>query len=145
MSFRKRTLVEEEDAADLKLGGEFQDVQCLLISEVRVLLEVAKEKRREAGRDNTPDIVQKAADYCQKFSRFNNKQTIKEIRGLFPEDQNFHQFEMAQLANLCCETVEEAKALIPSLAKKFDDHEDARLQDLLDQMANLRRYQTTTM
>jgi hypothetical protein len=31
---------------------------------------------------------------------------------LFPKDE-FHPFEVAQLANLCCETAEEAKILIP--------------------------------
>ncbi|KAJ3218275.1 RNA polymerase B [Dinochytrium kinnereticum] len=113
----RRGITEDEDAAELHLGGEFQDVQCLLISEVRVLLEVAKERNRTEGRETNSE--------------------------LFPENENFHQFEMAQLANLCCESVEEAKALIPSLNRKFNNFEDAKLQDLLDQMSNLRRYQTT--
>ncbi|KAJ3099469.1 RNA polymerase B [Phlyctochytrium planicorne] len=129
---RKRGIIEDEDAAELKLGEEqihsysafhriitteFQDVQCLLISEVRVLLEVAKERSRSEGNSVMHS-------------------------DLFPEEQNFHQFEMAQLANLCCDSNEEAKALIPSLGKKFDNLNDARLQDMLDQMTNLRRYQT---
>ncbi|KAJ3073495.1 RNA polymerase B, partial [Quaeritorhiza haematococci] len=109
----RRGQVEEEDAATLKFGEEFQDVQCLLISEVRVLLEVAKgRKEREGGDKAISEIMQKTIDYCDKFSRFSNKQTVKEVRTLFPADE-FAQFEMAQLANLCCESAEEAKTLIP--------------------------------
>ncbi|KAJ3190964.1 RNA polymerase B [Irineochytrium annulatum] len=141
MATRRKIIHEEEDAAEGRLGEEFQDVQCLLISEVRVLLEVAKERSRKEGRERTSDILQKTMDYCEKFSRFNDKQTIKEIRQLFPEDQNFHQYEMAQLANLCCDSPEEARAMIPSLNKKFSQVDDGRIQDLLDQMSNLRKFQ----
>ncbi|EGF82159.1 hypothetical protein BATDEDRAFT_86911 [Batrachochytrium dendrobatidis JAM81] len=134
---RRRHALEEEDANLSKFGPEFQDVQCLLISEVRVLLEVAKDrKRKESGDGSISDIMQKTIDYCQQFSRFTNKQTVKEIRNLFPDDQ-FHQFEMAQLANLCCETAEEAKVLIPSLSTKHDDE----LQNLLNDLQALRKFQ----
>ena len=78
----------------------------------------------------------KTIDYCQKFSKFSNKQTVKEIRSLFPPEE-FHQFEMAQLANLCCESAEEAVVLIPSLARKNED----ALQLLLNDLQNLRKYQ----
>ncbi|KAJ1554861.1 hypothetical protein HK096_000759 [Nowakowskiella sp. JEL0078] len=51
---------EETDANELKFGEgskslpEFQNVQCLLVSEVRVLLEVAKEKKAQLnGMDMT--------------------------------------------------------------------------------------------
>ncbi|KAH6563861.1 hypothetical protein BASA50_008728 [Batrachochytrium salamandrivorans] len=134
---RRRQALEEEDANLSKFGPEFQDVQCLLISEVRVLLEVAKDrKRKESGEGSISEIMQKTIDYCQQFSRFTNKQTVKEIRNLFPDD-HFHQFEMAQLANLCCETSEEAKVLIPCLTKKHDDE----LQNLLNDLQALRKLQ----
>ncbi|KAI8612873.1 HRDC-like protein [Chytriomyces sp. MP71] len=94
---------------------------------------------------NTPtpsarSIKNKTVAYCTRFSRFTDKHTIKEIRQLFPAGE-FHQFETAQLANLVCETVDEAKILIPSLGKRAD-LDEAHLQDLLDQMSNLRRFQT---
>lgn len=38
------------------------------------------------------------------------------------------------LGSLCCDSAEEAKTLIPSIANKIDDDV---LQDLLDQMAKL--------
>jgi DNA-directed RNA polymerase II subunit RPB4 len=47
-------------------------------------------------------------------------------------------FEMAQLANLSIESVEEAKVLVPTLAPK----DDAKLQSLLDELATKRKFQS---
>lgn len=49
-----------------------------------------------------------------------------------PADAVF--FFLRRLGSLCCDSAEEAKTLIPSLADKIDDDV---LQDLLDQMAKL--------
>ncbi|KAI9357696.1 HRDC-like protein [Zopfochytrium polystomum] len=133
----------DEDAAELRFGAEFEetdDCKALMISEVKVLLELVEDKKRREGLNSSgSDIKQKTLDYCQRFSRFPKAETIKELRQLFPPDQ-FQPFETAQLANLCCETVEEAKSLIPSLNKRFDSLEDGKLLDLLDQMSNLRKF-----
>jgi len=45
---------------------------------------------------------------------------------------------MAQLANLCPDTSDEAKTLIPSLHGRKDDED---LQRLLDDLAESRRFQ----
>ncbi|KAJ3351301.1 DNA-directed RNA polymerase II subunit rpb4 [Entophlyctis luteolus] len=152
-----RITADDEDAAQLKFGKEFQDAQALLIAEVKVLLDANDEKRRTEGDDDasasasiassefvSDSIKRKTVEYCEKFSRFTDKQTIKEIRQLFPSDK-FHQFEAAQLANLGCETVDEAKTLIPrqDLAKREDELDDNQLQDILDQMSNLRKFQAS--
>jgi DNA-directed RNA polymerase II subunit RPB4 len=42
----RRTQLEEEDASTLKLGSEFNNAGCLLISEVKILL---KEKEGKLG------------------------------------------------------------------------------------------------
>jgi DNA-directed RNA polymerase II subunit RPB4 len=44
----RRTHLEEEDASTLKLGVEFNNAGCLLISEVKILL---KEKEGKQGVD----------------------------------------------------------------------------------------------
>ena len=75
-------------------------------------------------------------DYCQNFSKFNNKQSVDTVRGLFSEDE-FEPYEASQLINLCCETSEEAKALIPSLSRIQDDH----LQNLLNEMQAIIKFQ----
>ena len=46
-------------------------------------------------------------------------------------------FERSQLGSLCCETSEEAKTLIPSLATKIGDVD---LQELLDDITKLRNF-----
>jgi DNA-directed RNA polymerase II subunit RPB4 len=125
-----RRIEPEQDANQSQFGPEFQDCQCLLISEVKVLLEVSKNNNT-----NTNEIVNKTFDYCMKFSRFNNKQTVKQIRSLF--DSDYHPFEMAQLANLTCESVEEACYLIPSLSRIPIDE----LQSKLNELGHLRKYQ----
>lgn len=54
-------------------------------------------------------------------------------------DMSLSEFEMAQLGNLCPETAEEARALVPSLAGKLDDD---ILQKILDDMTTARRLQS---
>jgi DNA-directed RNA polymerase II subunit RPB4 len=80
--------------------------------------------------------MQKTIDYCQKFSKFTSRKTVKDIRTLFPTEV-FHQFEIAQLANLCVESAEEALVLIPSL----QGHNEDMLQQLLNDLQNLKKTQ----
>ena len=49
--------------------------------------------------------------------------------------RKLHKFEIAALANLCPETAEEAKTLIPSLKNKIDDDE---LQKILEDIQTKR-------
>ncbi|KAJ1675226.1 RNA polymerase B [Spiromyces aspiralis] len=88
-------IVEEENAAKLQLGPDFNNEDCLLISELKILLEAQKES--------------KAKDDSR-------------ITSLFRRD-NLTQFEIAQLCNLSCSDPDEAKALIPSLATKISDED----------------------
>ena len=60
----------------------------------------------------------------------------------------FDPFEASQLANLACETAEEAKALIPRhrfpillILSSLSRHQDDHLQNLLNEMANLLKFQ----
>lgn len=49
------------------------------------------------------------------------------------------QYEVAALANLCLSTAEEAKTLIPTLGdQRFQDEEEASLQQVLDQIQDAR-------
>jgi DNA-directed RNA polymerase II subunit RPB4 len=105
----------DENSSTLTFPQDFQDIQCLLISEVRVLLELARNKKVNLS------------EYCDKFSKFNTKDSVKQARLLL---KDYHQFEMAQLTNLCPETVEEALMLIPSLATRNEDELQTNLNDL---------------
>lgn len=54
-------------------------------------------------------------------------------------EMSLEEFEMAQLGNLCPESAEEARALIPSLNGKL---EDDLLQKVLEDMSTARRLQS---
>ncbi|KAI7875177.1 DNA-directed RNA polymerase II subunit RPB4-like protein [Lichtheimia hyalospora FSU 10163] len=118
--------------------SEFNNAQCLYISEVRILLE-AQQDSKESGTENRPttSITTKTLDYVRTFSRFTNRDSVREVRQLLGKD-DLAQFEVAQLANLCCEDAEEAKALIPSLAHKVDDD---KVQELLNEMLTIKKFQ----
>ncbi|KAH7101808.1 HRDC-like protein [Auriculariales sp. MPI-PUGE-AT-0066] len=126
----RRTHNEEEDAAVLKLGSEFNTAGCLLISEVQILLEHKK--------DNAPDtaVYNKTLDYVRTFSKFSTQENAQQVR-MTLQQAGLTQFETAQIANLVPVDVDEAKSVIPSLSKLEDD----RLQELLDQVQSLRRFQ----
>lgn len=72
--------------------------------------------------------------YCQKFSKYKSEESVRAIREIFC-NKNFHNYEIAQLCNLCPETTEEAISLIPSLDGRFDDEE---LQEILEQILDKR-------
>ncbi|EST08598.1 RNA polymerase II, Rpb4 [Kalmanozyma brasiliensis GHG001] len=161
---RHRGMIEDEDAAIGKLGTEFEDAGCLLISEVELVFSQpdALGSAGEAGaggRDEVATAVfSKTKDYVSEFSRYKDPNTIREIRELLlkhaklderlvdehgnelPDDEagglQLTQFEMAQLANLCITEVDEAKALIPTLATR----DDALLDSLLQELDNIRRF-----
>ncbi|KAJ2458805.1 RNA polymerase B [Coemansia sp. RSA 2424] len=127
--------IETLDAGVLELGEDFQDAECLLISEVKVLLEAQYESKKEEK--NLTDVYTKTLEYVQKFSRFTNRDTIKEVRALL-KPTDLAPFECAQLGNLCCSEYEEAKSLVPSIGNKISDDD---LDSLLRQMDSLKKYQ----
>ncbi|KAJ2777160.1 RNA polymerase B [Coemansia javaensis] len=132
----ERPVAEESlDAARLELGVDFQDAECLLISEVKVLLEAQYDSKKDEK--SLDEVYTKTLEYAQKFSRYTNRDTIKEVRALL-KPTGLEPFECAQLGNLCCSEYEEAKSLVPSIASKISDED---LDSLLKQMDSLKKYQ----
>ncbi|KAK8756231.1 hypothetical protein V5799_001063 [Amblyomma americanum] len=80
----------------------------------------------------------KTLGYCQRFSRFKNRETISAVRQLLAQ-KKLHRFELAQLANLCPDNPEEARALVPSLEGRF---EDDQLRQILDDIQTQRSFQS---
>ncbi|KAJ2481597.1 RNA polymerase B [Coemansia sp. RSA 2131] len=126
---------ESLDAAKLELGEDFHDAECLLISEVKVLLEAQYDSKKEEK--NLDETYIKTLEYVQQFSRYTNRDTIKEVRALLKPTE-LEPFECAQLGNLCCSEYDEAKTLIPSIGSKISDDD---LDSLLKQMDSLKKYQ----
>lgn len=78
-----------------------------------MLLEHRKKKNEAAEEEQElSEVFVKTLDYTQKFNRYKNRETIAQVRSLLGK-KKLHKFELACLANLCPESAEEAKALIP--------------------------------
>ena len=59
-------------------------------------------------------VFTKTLNYAQRFAKFKNPENITAIRTALTT-KKLHKFELAAIGNLCPETPEEAKSLIPSL------------------------------
>ena len=120
--FRKRhstmanvDATQDEDAAELSFPKEFENAETLLISEVHMLLEHRKQQNEQAeDEQELSEVFMKTLNYTQRFAKFRNRETIASIRSLLM-GKKLHKFELAALANLCPESPEEARSLIPSL------------------------------
>ncbi|KAJ7248460.1 HRDC-like protein [Mycena rebaudengoi] len=130
--FRHRPQTEEEDASALKLGAEFNNAGCLLISEVKYLLE-----NRDKDAPDTK-VYNKTLEYVKTFTKFNTTDSASAVRDTLRREPALTQFETAQIANLCPATADEAKSVIPSLVKIDDD----RLEALLRDIQTMRKYQS---
>ncbi|KAG6910011.1 hypothetical protein DXG01_013733 [Tephrocybe rancida] len=139
---RHRPNTEEEDASALKLGPEFNNAGCLLISEVKYLLE-----NRDKDAPDTVYVYVYAVfarggrvlmEYVKTFTKFNTTDSASAVRETLRREPALTQFETAQIANLCPADAEEAKSVIPSLVKIDDD----RLQALLEEIQTMRKFQS---
>merc|ERR1712241_1634209 len=119
----------EENAAELQFPKEFEsaDTKTLLISEVHILLEHRRQQNENAEEEQEfSEVFMKTLNYTQRFAKFKNMENIASVRQL--------------LTNLCPETPEEAKSLIPSLEAegRFTDDE---LATILDDIQTKRSFQ----
>ena len=153
----------ESDASTLSFGPELKNTHPLLISETLLLLQNYSTQREQYAQTTgfpfpgLPAPTTKTVEHCTQFSKYSNREIIREIRqsmlntGLADSSQSQPQsermksgrgmveFEMVQVANLLPETVEEAKALVPSLADAVDEDD---LQRILDDLSTIRRFQS---
>nr|CAD7200156.1 unnamed protein product [Timema douglasi]CAD7398015.1 unnamed protein product [Timema poppensis] len=78
-----------------------------------MLLEHRKAQNESAEEEQEfSEVFMKTLTYTNRFRKFKNKETISAVRSLLMQ-KKLHKFELASLANLCPETPEEAKSLIP--------------------------------
>ncbi|KAL9100599.1 MAG: hypothetical protein Q9163_004036 [Psora crenata] len=133
---RERPGGEEEATTELKLG-EFQNVPTLTLSEARLLINAVMDHRRQQRQVNETETLIKTQDYLDVFARFKQKENIEAVERMLASRVELELFERSQLGSLCCESAEEAKTLIPSLANKISDVD---LQELLDDISKLRNF-----
>ena len=84
-----------------------------------MLLEHRKQQNEQAeDEQELSEVFMKTLNYTQRFAKFRNRETIASIRHLLM-GKKLHKFELAALANLCPESPEEARSLIPSLEGRW--------------------------
>lgn len=120
-----RNKANDEDATLLQLGSEFaiEKAQPLFHAEAARLLTVkygpAVENDSEMNR-----VLRKSMRYTSRFDSIQNQENTVEVRELLEKVQPaLHPFEIAQLASLVPKDAEEAKAIIPSLARTFENED----------------------
>ncbi|KAI8917075.1 HRDC-like protein [Powellomyces hirtus] len=126
------------DSSLAQLGAEFDKAKCLLIPEVKVILDREKRQHGKVGVERPHnEVLEKTLAYCTRFSAYTNPHTVRNLKRTIDQSR-WYPFEIALMANLSIETVEEARALIPSLDReKMDDNE---IQNTLNELQNLRKY-----
>ncbi|MCJ1474315.1 RNA polymerase B [Lambiella insularis] len=133
---REQPTGDEEATTDLKLG-DFQHVPTLTLSEARLLINAVMDHRKSQRKVEETEVLIKTQDYLDVFARFKQKENIEAVERMLATKDELELFERSQLGSLCCETAEEAKTLIPSLANKINDLD---LQALLDDISKLRNF-----
>ncbi|KND04807.1 DNA-directed RNA polymerase II subunit RPB4 [Spizellomyces punctatus DAOM BR117] len=130
---------EDLDSATGKLGADFQGVDCLLIPEVKLLLDMHKRRRMQSGIERpSNEVFEKTLEYCSRFTAFSNPNTVRHIKSTIDSSQ-YEPFEIGLMGNLGIESVEEARSLIPSLNRETLD--DNTIHSTLNDLQNLKKYQ----
>jgi DNA-directed RNA polymerase II subunit RPB4 len=63
------------------VSTEFENAETLLISEVLMLLEHRKQTNESSEDEELSEVFLKTLNYCQKFSKYKNRETIAAVRG----------------------------------------------------------------
>ncbi|ONH74434.1 DNA-directed RNA polymerase II subunit RPB4 [Saccharomyces cerevisiae] len=129
---RLKKVEEEENAATLQLGQEFQLEQINHQGEEEELIALNLSEARLTTGGNNKDL-KNTMQYLTNFSRFRDQETVGAVIQLL-KSTGLHPFEVAQLGSLACDTADEAKTLIPSLNNKISDDE---LERILKELSNL--------
>ena len=154
----------EQLGEDFTSGGE-RKVQAMANAEVALVL--AEKRQRDPQKDyNKNKAFLASEDYTNRVAQFRDKDAVTEVRAVLEKKEftevsrtrrarppasspppaasrrrRSAQFEMAQLANLCPQDIQEAKMLIPTLENMSDRNlDDSQLSEVLDQLQQLQSY-----
>ncbi|XP_028959947.1 DNA-directed RNA polymerase II subunit 4-like isoform X2 [Malus sylvestris] len=128
----------------MRLGlSDFLKAKCLMNSEVAILLEHRCDQMKHMSGESMhqlPQVLEKSLQYVKRFSRFTNQGSVKQVREVLSRYQ-LAEFELAVIGNLCPETVEEAKAVVPSLKTKGRGHDDEAIDRLLNDLMMIKKFE----
>lgn len=121
------------DITRLRFGRELNGCRCLNHCELRLILtdQLRSNSRRSPQAQN---IIRQAYDYSANFAKIKVRQAVLDLRSVLEKQGDLAEFEIASLVNLFPRSAEEAKCLIPSLARLSD----ARLGQILEELDSYR-------
>jgi DNA-directed RNA polymerase II subunit RPB4 len=147
-------MAQEEDAAELVFGEDLDGdadedgTICLSNAEVAIIMDQSKQEAISKSTELSHVFLQ-TDDYVSRFSGTKDPvsnsasvEALREALGHFRKERaegevaKLHSFEIACLANLAPESVEETHALIPSIAGKFREDEVTEILEIVDQNIN---------
>ena len=139
----RKSAVDEEDASELRLGPDFNAANCLSLAEVKIVIESKRDDDREKAEETSTTrtrVFEKTLAYVQRFSGNITDVATSAIRNLHV-DAGLHDFEGAVISNLTPQDWDEAKTLIPSLEQEDRELTEEKIQTMLDEMANVRKFE----
>ncbi|KAL5705446.1 DNA-directed RNA polymerase II subunit 4 [Ranunculus cassubicifolius] len=135
--------IEEENAAELKIGDEFLKAKCLMNCEVSLILDRKYEQFQQTSDDpmnQVSQVFEKSMQYVKRFSRYNNPESVRQVREILSRYQ-LAEFELCVLGNLCPETVEEAIAMVPSIKSRGRGLEDDAIEKMLHDLSLIKKFE----
>ncbi|KAI3946533.1 hypothetical protein MKX01_017749 [Papaver californicum] len=107
---------EEENAAELKIGEEFLKAKCLMNCKVALILDRKFDQLQAI-------VFEKSQQYVKRFSRYKNADAL------------------CVLGNLCPETADEAKAMVPSIMTKERGCTDENIEKMLGDLSLIKKFE----
>jgi DNA-directed RNA polymerase II subunit RPB4 len=129
---------------ELNLPPEFAESNKLSIPEVAIILKRIKKEFEDSARDRgiykiestrASALLDKSLDYATRFNKFSDCDVITKIRQTL-ENFDLSDTEIALLTNLCPNSTEEAKSLIPSLYRYENNRELRLIIEEINQLRN---------
>ncbi|MCL7032225.1 hypothetical protein MKW94_005504 [Papaver nudicaule] len=134
---------EEENAAELKIGEEFLKAKCLMNCEVALILDRKYDQLQAMSGDpmgRVSQVFDKSHQYVKRFSRYKNADAVGQVREVLSR-YRLAEFELCVLGNLCPETAEEAKAVVPSITTKERGCTDENIEKVLGDVSLIRKFE----
>lgn len=121
------------DITQLRYGRELDGCRCLNLCEVRLILtdQLRSNCRRTPQAQN---VIRQAYDYSASFAKIKVRQAVLDLRSVLDKHGDLVEFEIASLVNIFPRSPDEAKCLVPSLARL----KDARLSQILHELESYR-------
>ncbi|KAI3925025.1 hypothetical protein MKW92_035471 [Papaver armeniacum] len=134
---------EEENAAELKIGEEFLKAKCLMNCEVALILDRKFDQLQAMSSDpmsQVSQVFEKSQQYVKRFSRYKNADAVRQVREILSRYQ-LAEFELCVLGNLCPETADEAKAMVPSITTKERGCTDENIEKMLNDLSLIKKFE----